>query len=119
MCYVRYSSVNTRRCVRKGKQRDLPEVYIAEEGLCDIGKLLKQQHIVKGSSALSRAAARCRGQQRVVEGSSALSRAAARCRGQQRVVEGSSVLSRAGAHDVRETTVVTVTYCFFQLNLNA
>jgi hypothetical protein len=89
MCYVRYSSVNTRRCVRKRKQRDLPEVYIAEEGLCDIGKLLRQQHIVKGSSALSRAAARCRGQ--------------------QRVVEGSSVLSRAGAHDVRETTVVTVT----------
>ena len=98
MCYVRYSSVNTRRCVRKRKQRDLPEVYIAEEGLCDIGKLLRQQHIVEGSSALSRAVA-----------GSALLRAAARCRGQQRVVEGSSVLSRAGAHDVRETTVVTVT----------
>jgi hypothetical protein len=44
-------------------------VYIAEEGLCDIGKLLRQQHIVEGSSALS----------------------------------------RAGAHDVRETTLVTVT----------
>jgi hypothetical protein len=83
-------------------------VYIAEEGLCDIRKLLRQQHIVEGSSALSRAAA-----------SNALSRAVARCRGQQRVVEGSSVLSRAGAHDVRETTVVTVTeedLNYFDLN---
>jgi hypothetical protein len=79
MCYVQYLSVNTRRCVRKGKQRDLLEVYIAEEGLCDIRKLLRQQHVVKGSSALSRVAA-----------GSALSRAAARCQGQQRVVKSRS-----------------------------
>jgi hypothetical protein len=84
-----------------GKEKEaegLSRGYIAEEGLCDIGKLLRQQHIVEGSSALSRAAAHCREQQR-----------AAHCRRQQRVVEGSSALSRAGAHDVRETTVVTVT----------
>jgi hypothetical protein len=79
VCYVRYLSVNARRCVRKRKQRDLPEVYIAEEGLCDNGKLLRQQHIVEGSSALLRVAAHCREQQR-----------AAHCRGQQRVVESRS-----------------------------
>jgi hypothetical protein len=65
-------------------------VYIAEEGMCDIGRLLRQQRVIKGSSALSRAAARCRRQ--------------------QRVVEGSSVLSRAGTHNVKGTTVVTVTH---------
>jgi hypothetical protein len=57
MYYVQYLSVNTRRCVRKEKQRDLLEVYIVEKGLCDIGKLLRQQHIIKGSSALLRVVA--------------------------------------------------------------
>jgi hypothetical protein len=56
-CATYDTSVNTRRCVMKRKQRDLPVVYIAEEGLCDTRELLRQQHIVEVSSALSRAAA--------------------------------------------------------------
>jgi hypothetical protein len=74
VCYVRYSSVNTRRCVRK------KEVESPSRGLFSRGRTVRYRKAAE-------VAAHCREQELIVESRSALSRAAACCREQGRMVE--------------------------------